>query len=84
MDNESQRSREMKSQVLGMLAAAAIGLATSAHAHNIAIGNIIPPGGNAQQASLIHAVDPTLFATPSTADRSWSSRWTPRRERRSS
>jgi hypothetical protein len=62
----------MKSQVLGMLAAAAIGLATSAHAHNIAIGNIIPPGGNAQQASLIHAVDPTLFATGSGVDRAMS------------
>jgi hypothetical protein len=42
----------MKSQVLGVLAAATIGLATSAHALNISVGNIIPPGGNAEQAFL--------------------------------
>ncbi len=42
----------MKSQFVGMLAAATIGLATSAHALNIQVGNIIPPGGNAEQAYL--------------------------------
>jgi hypothetical protein len=43
----------MKSQFVGMLAAATIGLATSAHALNISVGNIIPPGGNAEQAGLV-------------------------------
>ena len=42
----------MKSQVLGMLAAATIGLATSAHALNISVGNIIPPGSNLASAYL--------------------------------
>jgi hypothetical protein len=59
----------MKSQVLGLLAAATIGLATSAHAHNIAVGNIIPPGGNAQQASLVHTANLSLFATGTGIDR---------------
>lgn len=60
----------MKIQVLGMLAAATIGLATSAHANNIAVGNIIPPGGNAQQAMLVHTDDSSLFATGTGLDRS--------------
>lgn len=59
----------MKSHLLGMLAAATIGLATSAHALNISVGNIIPPGGNAQQASLVHATDLSLFATGTGVDR---------------
>jgi hypothetical protein len=62
----------MKSRVLGLLAAATIGLASSAHAHNIAIGNIIPPGGNAQQASLVHGTDLSLFTTGTGVDRSMS------------
>ncbi len=59
----------MKSQLLGMLAAATIGLATSAQAHNIQVGNIIPPGGNAEQASLVHGTDLSLFATGTGVDR---------------
>ena len=59
----------MKSQVLGLLAAATIGLATSAHAHDISVGNIIPPGGNAQQARLDHATNLSLFTTGTGLDR---------------
>lgn len=59
----------MKSQVLGMLAAATIGLATSAHALSIQVGNIIPPGGNAQQASLVEGTNLSLFATGTGVDR---------------
>jgi hypothetical protein len=60
----------MKSQVLGVLAASMIGLASSAHALNISVGNIIPPGGNAEQASLVAGTDMSLFATGSGVDRS--------------
>ena len=59
----------MKSQIEGMLAAATIGIATSAHALNISVGNIIPPGGNAQQASLIAGTELSRFASGTGVDR---------------
>jgi hypothetical protein len=62
----------MKSQFVGMLAAATIGLATSAHALNISVGNIIPPGGNAEQAYLAAGTNLSLFATGTGVDRTMS------------
>lgn len=51
----------MKTGFLAMAVAAAVGVATSANALNISVGNIIPPGGNQEQASLVAGTDLSLF-----------------------
>ncbi len=62
----------MKTGILALAAAAVVGVSTSVHALDINVGNIIPPGGNAQQADLRASTDLLMFSTGSGLNRSMS------------